>query len=226
MTDRGRRRRMAAEAARRLAQGGDIRRARIAAARSISRDWVPEDQLPSAAEIGQEIARQRLSAEPDPAGGLGPLIGDRLDRLAALLRPAAVVRLDPAVHAAATLLDASLVAFACVERQRPYDEELLTAALLADAGKLLDRRDPVAAILAAATELITERTAWLIEHRDAAVAYESGELGHRARQRLVAHPDFDAVLLLAEASRESLRERFAELTLDEAVAVLRQLAAE
>lgn len=215
---------MAAAAARRLARGGDIHRARIAAARRIARDWVPEEELPTAEEISRELARQRLSAEPDAAAGLAPLIGDRFDRLAGLLRPLAVVRLDPATHAAATQLEASLAAFAHVEQQCPYDEELLTAALLADAGQVLDRRDPVPAILRAAAGLVTNRTAWLIEHRDAAIAYETGQLGHRARHRLADHPDFDAVLLLAEAARESGRGGQPEYALDEALGLLRRLA--
>ena len=219
-----RRGQMAAEAARRLARGGDVRRARFGAARRIARDWVPEEELPSAEEISRELARQRLSAEPDAAGGLAPLIGDRFDRLAALLRPLSAARHDPATHAAATQLEASLAAFAHVEQQCPYDEELLTAALLADAGRVLDRRDPVPAILRAAAGLITSRTVWLIEHRDAAVAYGTGELGHRARHRLAAHADFDAVLLLAEAARESGRGGQPEFALDEALGLLRRLA--
>ncbi len=220
-----RRGRLAAEAARRLARGGDIKRARVAATRRISRGWVPEHELPSAAEIGRELARQRLTAEPDRTGGHGPLIGDQYDALACFLRPLAAVRLDPKTDQAATLLDASLLAFGHVEHHRPYDEELLIAALLADAGRLFDRRDPVTAILANAAAFLTDRTAWLIENRDVAIGYRDRTLGHRGRQRLLAHPDFDAVMLLAEAVGDPEPVGQPEYSLDEAMIVLRQLAA-
>jgi len=219
-----RRGRIAAEAARRFARGGDLRRARFGAARRVSRDWVPEAELPTAVEISSELSRQRLTAEHDASGGLKSLIGDRFDRLAGLLRPLAAVRLDPAVHPVDTLLESCLSAFAYVEQQCPYDEELLTAALLADAGEVLDRRDPVQAILRAAEPLITERTGWFIENRNVAAAYESGELGHRARQRLVAHPDFDGVLLLVEAARAVSRGDAPSPTLIQVIKTLRTLS--
>ena len=220
-----RRGRMAAEAARRLARGGDMKRARVAAARRIGRGWVPEHELPSAAAIGRELARQRLTAEPDRTGGHAALIGDHYDALASFLRPLAVARLDPRQHHAVTLLDASLLAFAHVEGQRPYDEELLTAALVAEAGQLFDRRDPVRATLGAAAMFLTERTTWLIENRDAARSYCGQSLGQRGRQRLAAHPDFDAVLLLVEAFSEPAQTGQPERSLEDAIAVLRQLAA-
>lgn len=220
-----RRGRMAAEAARRLARGGDMKRARVAAARRIGRGWVPEHELPSAAAISRELARQRLTAEPDRTGGHAPLIGDHYDALASFLRPLAAVRLDPRQHHAVTLLDASLLAFAHVEGQRPYDEELLTAALVAEAGQLFDRREPVKAIVAAAAVFLTERTTWLIENRDVAIAYRDCSLGHRSRQRLAAHADFDAVLLLAEAFLAPAQTGQPERSLEDAIAVLRHLAA-
>jgi hypothetical protein len=220
-----RRGRMAAEAARRLARGGDMKRARVAAARRIGRGWVPEHELPSAAAISRELARQRLTAEPDRTGGHAALIGDHYDALASFLRPLAAVRLDPRQHHAVTLLDASLLAFAHVEGQRPYDEELLTAALLADAGQFFDRRDPVRATLEEAAAFLTERTAWLIENRNVAIGYRDQSLGRRGRQRLAAHSDFDAVLLLAEAFHEPAQTGQPEHALEDAIAVLRQLAA-
>ena len=221
-----RRGRIAAEAARRLARGGDVKRARFGAARQVGRAWIPEHELPSAIAIGRELARQRLTAEPDRTGGHASLIGDHYDALAAFLRPLAAVRLDPKLHHAATLLDASLMAFAHIESQRPYDEELLTAALLADAGQLFDRRDPVPAILAEAAAFLTERTTWLIQNRDVASSYRDGSLGHRGRQRLLAHPDFDAVILLAEAALGSAQAEQPEFSLDESIELLRQLAAD
>ena len=85
---------IAAEAARRLARGGDIRRARIGAARRLSREWVPDDDLPSSREITNELSRQRLLDDDDRSAGLVALVGDRFDKIAALVRPLATVRLD------------------------------------------------------------------------------------------------------------------------------------
>ena len=67
-----------------------------------------------------------------------------------------------------------------------YDEEFLTAALLHDVGKAIDREDHVAAALEALDGFITERTAWLIEHHMLAHALADGTLGARARRRLEA----------------------------------------
>ncbi len=221
-----RRRQIAAEAARRLTRGGDMRRAGIAAGRRLARGWVPEEELPSAAEVGREVARQRLTSEPDRSGGLAALIGDRFDRLATLARPLAAIRLDPTRYQAGTLLDAAIQAVSCVEQQRPYDEELLTAALLADAGQVIDRAAPVAAILAAAGDVLTERTRWLITTRDAASAFRDGCLGFRARQRLERHPDWESVLLLAEATDHPAAGSPCDWSLEDVIEMLRRFDAD
>ena len=112
----------------------------------------------------------------------------------------------------------------CRQRQ-PFDEELLKAVLLVDAGRVIDRQDARMAILQAAAGLVTARTAWLIEMRDRAIAYSDGTLGYRARQRLVAHEDFDDVMLLAESVRAQKQGALCSLSLDEAIEVLRSLSA-
>lgn len=68
---------------------------RIAAARRLTRDWVPEEELPNADEVSRELARQRLTEEPDSSGGLTGLFGDRYDRLATLVRPLAAMHSMP-----------------------------------------------------------------------------------------------------------------------------------
>ena len=214
--------RIAAEVARRLVRGGDIRRSRIGAARRLSREWVPEDELPSSTDVMRELSRQRL-VDDDRSGGFTALIGDRFDKIAALVRPLAAVRLDATRHHAATLLDVTLLSFSYVEKRRPFDEELLTASLLIEAGRVIDRRRAVEAILNAAAGLVTPRTVWLIEMRNTATAYSDGTLGHRARHRLVAHADFDDVMLLAEAARAEETGETDHMSLDEAVEVLRAL---
>ena len=216
--------RIAAEAARRLVRGGDIRRSRIGAARRLAREWVPEDELPSSTDVTRELSRQRLVDDDDRSGGLMALIGDRFDKIAALVRPLAAVRLDATHHHVATLLDFTLLSFSYVEQRRPFDEELLTASLLVEAGRVIDRRRAIEAILDAADGLVSPRTVWLIEMRNAAIAYSAGTLGHRARHRLVAHADFDDVMLLAEAVRAEDAGEMNHRSLDQAVERLRALS--
>jgi len=215
--------RIAAEAARRLVHGGDIRRSCIGAARRLAREWVPEDELPSSTDVTRELSRQRLVDDDDRSGGLMALIGDRFDKIAAFVRPLVAVRLDATHHHVATLLDFTLLSFSYVEQRRPFDEELLTASLLVEAGRVIDRRRAIEAILDAADGLVSPRTVWLIEMRNAAIAYSAGTLGHRARHRLVAHADFDDVMLLAEAVRAEDAGEVNRLSLDQAVERLRAL---
>ena len=214
------RRRITGEAARGVTRGSDSRRAVFRAARRVARDWVPADQLPAADEVRDEVHR-RL----DATGSLAHLLGDRFDALAACLAVLATVRQDPARHPEGDALEHSLQVFALVHAERPFDEELLTAALVHDVGLAIDRRDPVAATLEAVGDLITPRTRWLVESLPAARAYAAETLGHRARKRLAAHPDFLDALLLAEADRRGRQRGLAAPSLDEAMAVLRQLAA-
>ena len=216
--------RIAAEAARRLVHGGDIRRSCIGAARRLAREWVPEDELPSSTDVTRELSRQRLVDDDDRSGGLMALIGDRFDKIAALVRPLAAVRLDATYYHVATLLDFTLLSFSYVEQRRPFDEELLTASLLVEAGRVIDRRRAIEAILDAADGLVSPRTVWLIEMRNAATAYSAGTLGHRARHRLVAHADFDDVMLLAEAVRAEDAGEMNHRSLDQAVERLRALS--
>ena len=216
---------IAAEAARRLVRGGDIHRARFGAARRLSREWVPADELPSSSDVTKELLRQRLVDDNDRSGGLASLIGDRFDKIAALVRPLSVMRLDASQPHTSTMLEATLLSFTYVEKQKPFDEELLTAALLVDAGRIINRRNAIQAILQAADSLVTSRTAWLIEARDVATAYTNRTLGHRARHRLAAHVDFDDVMLLSEATRANQQEGLGALSLDDAIERLRSLSA-
>jgi hypothetical protein len=215
------RRRITAEAARRVTRGSDARRAVFRAARRVAGEWVPDDELPDRAEIRSEVHR-RL----DATGSLAHLTGDRFDALAALVAVLATVRQNPERHPEGDALEHALQVFDLVHRERPFDEELLTAALVHDVGLAIDRRDPVAAGSDALGDLVTPRTRWLVESLPAAHAYADGTLGHRARKRLEAHPDFLDVLLLAEADRRGRVRGYATPTLEEAVAVLRQLEAD
>lgn len=215
------RRRITGEAASGVTRGSDSRRAVFRAARRVARDWVPADQLPAADEVRDEVHR-RL----DATGSLAHLLGDRFDALAACVAVLATVRQDPTRHPEGDALEHSLQVFGLVHAERPFDEELLTGALVHDVGLAIDRRDPVAATLEAVGDLITPRTRWLVESLPAARAYADGTLGHRARKRLESHPDFLDALLLGEADRRGRQRGLAAPSLDEAIAILRQLAAD
>lgn len=215
------RQRIAAEAARGVASGSDATRAMFRAARRVARGWVPDDQLPSHDEIRSDVQRRI-----DPAAGLAPLIGDRFDSLAAIVGVLATVRQNVATHPEGDALEHSLQVFERVHAERPFDEELLTAALVHDVGRAIDRDRVVEAGIEALGELITPRTRWLVEALPLAAAYANQTLGHRARQRLEAHPDFEDALLLAEADRRGHVRSGAAPSLDEAIAILRELEAD
>ena len=212
------RQRITDEAARHVARGADARRAVFRAARRVARGWVPEDQLPDDDAIRREVHRGL-----DPSGSLAPVIGDRFDRLSALVAVLETVRQDPHRHPEGDALEHSLQVFAIVHDERPCDEELLTAALAHDVGLAIDRREAVTAGLEALDGLVTPRTAWLIEHLPMARGYGDGTLGHRARKRLEAHPDFLDALLLAEADRKGRVRGGMAPSLDEAITMLRDL---
>ena len=212
----GLRRRIAAEAARSVAAGTDARRAVFRAARRVARGWVPPDRLPGLDELRGDVATRHCPGH----GGAG---AGRLDRVAALVGLLATVRRDPASHPEGDALEHALQVFHIVHEARPYDEELLTAALVQEIGLAIDRDDPVAAGLAALGDSITLRTRWLVEAVAAARALHQGSLGHRARRRLESHPDFEAATLLEEADRRGRVRGGAGPSLDEAVAILKAL---
>jgi hypothetical protein len=209
------RRRIAAEAARGVAAGSDAKRAVFRAARRLTRGWVPPERLPTTAEVN---ARAQLRLHPGATDS-----ADRLGRIAGLVSLLATVRRDPAAHPEGDALDHALQVFDLVHATRPYDEELLTAALVQEVGLVFDRDDPVAAGIEALGDLVTPRTRWLVEFVAAARGYRDGTLGHRARLRLEGHPDFEAVLALAEADRKGRVRGGMASTLDEAIMILRAL---
>ena len=215
------RRRIAAEAARIVARGGDSERARYRAARRVAGGWVPPGQIPAHDEVRREW--QRVDA---PEHAFAPLVGDRLARIAAVVAPLGAVRQDPKRHPEGDALEHALQTFDLVRAERPYDEELLTAALVHDVGLAIDRTDPVAAALAALAGVVTPRTLWFVEHLPAARACRDGTLGLRARHRLEAHVDFHDLLALADAERQAHVRGYDAPALDDAIAVLRELADE
>lgn len=213
--------RIAEEAARLMHDGADAAQSRFRAARRLTRGWVPEEHLP-----GHDAILREVNRAGDPTAGLAHLAGDRFDRIADLVRPLATVRQDPVLHPEGDLLEHTLQVFDRVHDERPFDEELLTAALVHEVGRAIDRSAAVAAALGALDGLITPRTRWLVEMLPAAVAHGERTLGARARQRLESHPDFLDVICLADCDRRARVRGYAAPSLEEAIAVLRTLAAE
>ncbi len=141
-----------------------------------------------------------------------------------LLLPLEHVRENPAYHPEGDALYHSLQVFELARAQRPYDEEFLLAALLHDVGKAIDARDHTAAGLEALDDLITPRTAWLIENHSQAHGLREGTLGVRSRRRLEAAEDFDELLLLAECDLQGRAVGVTVPDIEEALAYLRELA--
>lgn len=218
------RHRIAREAARLVGEGQDARRARLRAARSVAGKYVTEGDLPGHRSILREIVQRDISG----SGGASSShhLGDRFDRLAELVRVLSTVRQDPSRHPEGDLLEHSLQVFDLVERERPYDEELLTAALVHDVGKAVDRRDPVAAGVELLGDMVTERTRWFVEQLPAARQLHEGSLGIRARRRLEASEDFEDLLVLEEADRKGHVRGYDTPAVEACIATLRRLAEE
>ena len=212
------RQRIAAEAARSVTGGSDARRAVFRAARRVARSWVPDDQLPGLEEVRREVQRRI-----DPDSSVAHLSGDRFAAIGALVGTLVTVRQHPATHPEGDLLEHTLQVFGRVHAECPYDEELLTAALVHDLGRTIDRNDQAAAAIKALGTLITPRTCWYVESLDVARAYVERTLGRRACVRLERHPDFEGALLLADADRAAHVRGGEAPSLDEAIEILRRI---
>ncbi|MFQ5733200.1 MAG: HD domain-containing protein [Planctomycetaceae bacterium] len=123
---------------------------------------------------------------------------DRFQIYQALLLPLGRVKQHRKHHPEGDVLYHSLQVFDLMSDQRPYDEELLLAALLHDVGKGIDPQDHVNAALHALDGFITERTAWLIAFHMEAHKVRDRSIGARARRRLQQSDDFEELMLLEE----------------------------
>ncbi|MBI3860985.1 MAG: HD domain-containing protein [Planctomycetia bacterium] len=155
----------------------------------------------SIAELEQFLAREypdlNVEQEIDEAE-------ERVDRFQvyrSLLVPLAAVSQSREYHPEGDALYHSLQVFELARDELPYDEEFLLAALLHDVGKAIDPHDHVAAGLEALDDLITPRTAWLIEHHMEGHALHDGNLGARARRRLEESEDYEELIALSRCDR-------------------------
>lgn len=140
-----------------------------------------------------------------------------------LLLPLEEVRQSPVHHPEGDVLYHLLQVFELARDQRPYDVEFLQAALLHDVGKGIDRSEHVGAALSVLEGLITERTAFLIEHHMHALDLKAGKLGAKLRQQLEASEDFEELMLLRELDSKGRVPGITVGTLDEALDYLREL---
>ncbi len=151
---------------------------------------------------------------------------DRFEIYRLLLEPLEKVKQNPAWHPEGDALYHSLQVFELSRDARPWDEELILAALLHDVGKAIDSSDHVAAGLSALEGFITPRTAFLIAHHMDAQALYDGRLGARAKGRLESSEDFEDLMLLREMDRAGRVRGAVVGTIEQALDYLRELDAE
>jgi hypothetical protein len=176
----------------------------------------------SIAELEELIAREHPHAdlsESDEPGAVDPFLIWPL-----LLAPLEKVRQDPKWHPEGDALYHSLQAFELAREEYPYDQELMTAALLHDVGKAIDPSDHVAAGLEALEGTLTPREEFLIAHHMDAQAYRDGTIGAKLRRRLEESEWFEDLLALRDIDSRARVPGVQVCTLDEALEHLRRLA--
>ena len=177
----------------------------------------------STRELEELIAREHPEVAVEEALAEQEEAVDPYQLYRLLLLPLENVKQNPKYHPEGDALYHSLQVFELAREERPWDEELLLAALLHDVGKGIDPHDHVTAGLEALDGLITERTAFLIANHMLALEYKSGTLGHRQRKRLEESDDFDDLMLLRDLDTRGRVPGAQVCTVDEALDYLREL---
>ena len=149
---------------------------------------------------------------------------DRFQAYYALMLPLENAKQHPKYHPEGDVLYHSLQVFDLARDELPYDEEFLLAALLHDLGKGIDPQDHVAAGLEALEGLVTDRTAWLIEHHMTAHALREGTAGARTRKRLQQNESYEELLLLSECDHQGRVPGAEAPELEEALDYVRELS--
>lgn len=214
------RQKIAAEAARLMLRGkfADVLSARRQAARWLIRGKVDADDLPTVAEIQQELyvlaGLERMAHSSAFPADESEDAGDVFAAFRLMLEPLGRFRMDPLLHPEGDALYHSLQVFELGRAARPYDEEFLLACLLHDVGLAIDPKRPVEAAIDALDGLITERTRFLIENRPAATIYlQTGSCPKSLR----SSADFEDLVLLARCNRDGCVAGAPVCTLDEAL---------
>src|SRR3954464_2400589 len=133
-----------------------------------------------------------------------------------LLLPLENVKGGAKYHPEGDVLYHSLQVFELMKDARPYDVELMQAALLHDVGKGLDPANHVEAALEALEGLITERTEFFIAHHMDAHLLRQGKLPTKLRRELEASPDYEDLMVLEECDSKGRVSGAVVGTVDEA----------
>jgi predicted nucleotidyltransferase len=186
--------------------------------KAIERASIPElEALIAGEHPGVDVGH----GEDEEAGAL-----DKFLVWSLLLPPLEAVKQNPTWHPEGDALYHSLQAFELARDEYPYDQELITAALLHDVGKAIDAADHVAAGLEALEATLTEREEFLIEHHMEALAYREGTLGAKARAKLQASEWFEDLLALRDIDNRARVPGADVCTVDEALEFLRGMEEE
>jgi hypothetical protein len=204
--------------------------ARWQAARAITRSYLPGESLPTDMEIRVQLQQLMGSDGAFPHSLPGPetprddgLPDDRFDHYSALLLPLDRIVQPRVEHPEGDVLYHSLQVFELTFASHPWDEELLTAALLHDVGKGIDPRDGHDAGLRALTGYVTARTLWLIDNLPSAHRHFEGVLGARGRRRLVSSDWWDELSSLTNHDLEGRVPGRKVRSVDHAIHYIRQL---
>ena len=181
-------------------------------------------QRTSIAELEQLLRREYPDLDLDEQLEAAEQQVDRFQVYEALLLPLENVKQSPKYHPEGDALYHSLQVFDLARDELPYDEEFQLAALLHDIGKAIEPDDHTAAALEALEGLITDRTAWLIEHHMVAQQLLDGTLGVRAKRRLRANESYDELILLTRCDRDGRQAGVEVPELEEALDSIRELA--
>ena len=179
----------------------------------------------SISQLEQLIAEQH----PDAAADGHEDVGGDVDPFliwSLLLPPLETVKQDPRWHPEGDALYHSLQAFEIARDEFPYDQELITAALLHDVGKAIDPHDHVAAGLEALEGTLSPREAFLIAHHMDASAYADQTLGAKKRARLRASEWFEDLMGLRDIDDRARCPGAEVCTVEEALAFLESMARE
>lgn len=213
-------------------QESDFHLAKMQAARQLSPAQIRQVDMPTNAEIRQQIRElARLDDDEPRAGNLHRMqatVGqadqwDRFQVYEALLLPLENLRQNLKHHPEGDALYHSLQVFDHARDELPYDEDFLLAALLHDVGKGIGRHNHVAAGLEALKATISERTVWLIEHHMLAHNIADRTIGSRAHRRLRESQYYTDLLLLGECDRAGRKAGVEAPELEEALDYLRDL---
>jgi hypothetical protein len=146
---------------------------------------------------------------------------DRFDVIEELAGSLEHVKLDRREHPEHEALFHALQLFDLVHGESPYDEELLTAALLHDVGRVRSQDESNTDAATLLQDLVTYRTLRLIEAME---LIGDGPLPtmHQCRA-LVGSENLEDLLLLVQLDRQARRPGVATTSLEGAVAILRTL---